>query len=153
MNGSFGEHELHKSLAFGWELDRNLNHYKGEMTASHMKSDKGNEQIADWGWLISPGHELRLIDVRVFAKFILGQLDNVRVSSREFPALKRLLKEINPDNFCGDEDGFGMFAANDDALTRKEFGGVNGFPDISGGCVARLNKGVSRAIGEVEADG
>jgi hypothetical protein len=46
--------------------------------------------------------------------------------------LEGILDEINPDDFCGNEDCFGMFTAHDDARTREKPSRVNCVPNISG---------------------
>ena len=71
--------------------------------------------------------------MRVFAKLLLGQLDHIGISPRKIPALESVLKEINPDSFCRDENCFGVFAADDDARARKEPCRINVIPQLPGG--------------------
>src|SRR5881397_3355953 len=85
--------------------------------SSHLQFDKRDEQITNGCRLLSPGHLRGLIEVRMFAKL---------------PALKRVVEEIHSDDFRGDENRFGMFAANDDARTREEPCRVKAFPKLSG---------------------
>src|SRR5437773_11842301 len=120
MDGGFRQHELHERLALGWQFDRNLNHHKLRASSPHLKFDKGNEQITNGCRLLSSGHLSGLIEVRVLAKFLLGQLNDVGVPAGKLPALKGLVQKIHSDSFCGDENRLGMFAADNDARRSEE---------------------------------
>jgi hypothetical protein len=74
------------------------------------------------------------------AEFLLGELNDVGVSSRELPTLEGVVEEIDPDDFRGDENCFGMVAANDDAGMRKEPLRVDTLPYLSGDCVVGLDE-------------
>ena len=140
MNCGFREHELHERLTLGWQLYRDLNHCKLRTASSHLKLDKRNEQITGRSRLVAFRHQRGLIKVRMAAEFLLGELNDVGVSSRELPTLEGVVEEIDSEDFRGDENCLGMVAANDDAGMRKEPFRVDTLPYLSGDCVVGLDE-------------
>src|SRR5439155_17057435 len=138
--------------ALGRQFDRNLNHHEQRTASAHLKFDERNEQVTHGCRLLSLRHLRGLIEVRMLAKFLLGQLNDVGVPTGKLPALKRVVQKIHSDNFCGNENRLGMFATANDARSRKEPGRVNTVPRFSGRCVVRLDKRVNRSVREMNAD-
>jgi hypothetical protein len=50
--------------------------------------------------------------MRVAAKFLFREFDNVRIAPRKFPTLEVVLNEINPENSPGDKYGFETIACH-----------------------------------------
>ena len=105
-----------------------------------MKLNERDKQIASGGGLIPFDHQGGLIKVRMFAKLLFAQFHDVRVSPRKLPALERVVKEVNPADFRGNENRFGVFAADDDALMRKKPRRLDRVPKLFTNCRVRLSK-------------
>src|SRR5207247_2095783 len=64
-----------------------------------------------------------------------------------------VVQEVDPDDFGGNKNGFGMFAADDDALACKKPRGIDGVPQLFVYCRVALSERVNRSIREMKPDG
>ena len=87
------------------------------------------------------------------AEFLFRQFHDVGPSARKFPALERMVKEVHPDDFGGNENRFGMFAADDDPLMGKKPRRLDGVPKFFIDGRVGLGEGVDRPIREMKPDG